>query len=221
MSKWTDLCIQLHFPLIFVSEPTYTEKILKEAFEYYKLNKSIIKLKNDNEYAYFIPAGETTELNKEKCRNYVTKMELCKFKTFSDLFDYANKIHVVKLNLNNWKNSQCNCAIWQKNYYCNHVPYVASKEPLCNFTFKDIALHLPLEKKKKRRRKDKTRPRLQHQPSQACMQPKEIQVDDENEEPHNEKKGTKRKQPEQSPQAPLKPGSNTQVSHRDLRSGKI
>jgi hypothetical protein len=77
MSKWTDLCIQLHFPLIFVSEPTYTEKILKEAFEYYKLNKSIIKLKNDNEHAYFIPAGETTELNKEDCRNYVTKMELC------------------------------------------------------------------------------------------------------------------------------------------------
>ncbi len=58
---------------VFVSEPTYTEKILKEAFEYYKPNKSIIKLKNDNEYAYFIPAGETTELNKEECRNYVTK----------------------------------------------------------------------------------------------------------------------------------------------------
>jgi hypothetical protein len=30
---------------VFVSEPTYTEKILKEAFEYYKLNKSIINLK--------------------------------------------------------------------------------------------------------------------------------------------------------------------------------
>jgi hypothetical protein len=116
---------------VFVSEPAYTEKILKEVFKYYKLNKSIIKLKNDNEYAFFIPAGETTELNKEECRNYVTKMELCKFKNFSDLFDYANKIHVVKLNLNNGKNRQCNCAIWQKNYYCNHVPYVASKEPLC------------------------------------------------------------------------------------------
>lgn len=30
------------------------------------------------------------------------------------------------------------------------------------------------------------------------MQPKEIQVDDENEEPHNQKKETKRKQPEQT-----------------------
>jgi hypothetical protein len=127
----------------------------------------------------------------------------------------------TKLKIKKRPKNQCNCAIWQKHYYCNHVPYVATKKPLCNFTFKDIALHFPLEKKKKRERKDKTRPALQHQPSQACIQPKEIQVDEENEEPHNQKKGTKRKQPEQSPQAPLKPPSNTQVSHGNLRSGKI
>jgi hypothetical protein len=75
----------------------------------------------------------------------------------------SNKIHVIKLNLNDQKNSQCSFAIWQITYYCNHVPYFASKEILSNFTFRDIAIHMALENKKKRE-KYITRPALHHQP---------------------------------------------------------
>ena len=113
-----------------------------------------------------------------QCRHYVERMDNCNFQTFSQLFEYHNSIHIIKLNKDCWQNSQCSCNGWQKNYVCCHIPFVASKEPLCDFTFKDIILKMPLEKKKKRGRKENTKPALLHQPHGETYKLKEIQVDE-------------------------------------------
>jgi len=126
---------------------------LLDAFNYTKINKSKIKLKIEIDYVYFIPSGHETELSKEQCRDYVSKMERCQFQNFSELFSVADSINMVKLNLNSWRKSQCSCHIWQKNYNCFHVPFVASKEPKCDFTFKEIILQMPLQQKKKRKKR--------------------------------------------------------------------
>jgi hypothetical protein len=140
---------------LYLHEPVYTEKYLLDSYNYTKINKSIIKLKIENDYVYFIPSGDETELSKEQCRDYVSKMERCQFKNFSELFSVADSINMVKLNLNSWRKSQCSCHIWQKNYNCFHVPFVASKEPKCDFTFKEIILQMPLQQKKKEEEKKK------------------------------------------------------------------
>ncbi len=78
-------------------EPVYTEKYLLDAYSYTKINKSIIKLKIENDYVYFIPSGDETELSKEQSRDFVSKMERCQFKNFSELFSVPDSINMMKL----------------------------------------------------------------------------------------------------------------------------
>ena len=99
-------------------------------------------MKVENEYVYVLPTGDSTELTKLQCRDYLDKLERCPVKTFSELFSFADSIRMVKLNFNCWKNSQCNCSSWQKNYTCFHVPYVACKETQCDFSFNEIILSI-------------------------------------------------------------------------------
>jgi hypothetical protein len=120
-----------------------------------------------------------------------------KLDKFDQFFEAINMIRMVKLNLNCWELSECNCPFWQKNYKCFHIVLCAYREPNCSFNFDSILLLLPCEKKLKRGAKPKSKPALLRQStdntaSNELIEDIESDEQDENEPPSKKQKELRR-----------------------------
>ncbi len=161
----------------YKNKPVYTNSELLKAYEYQKKNmdKICIKLNIEGQHIYFLPSGEEKQLTKDQCREYLLRIKDCNFTLqdknnhpkhldkFDQFFVAVNKIRMVKLNLQCWEQSECNCNFWNKNYKCFHIVLCAFRETKCKFNFDDILLLLPCEKKKSRGAKSKSKPALLRQ----------------------------------------------------------
>jgi hypothetical protein len=65
--------------------------------------------------------GQFNDLVK-KYRSFRKGLSWKSFDSFSDL---KKKLRIVVLNQSNWLTSSCNCSIFQKQYCCKHVLFVA------------------------------------------------------------------------------------------------
>ena len=62
------------------------------------------------------------------CWAHVIKnIENFKWFSFDAMIFDINRIRVIKLNREEWENSECTCSHWQKNYKCNHVISLATR----------------------------------------------------------------------------------------------
>ena len=129
----------------------------------------------DQQNIYFLPSGLDKQLTKDQCREYLLRIKDCNFilqeknnhpkhlDKFDQFFLAVNKIRMVKLNLDCWELSECNCNFWNKDYKCFHIVLCAFRESKCNFNFDNILLLLPCQKKQSRGAKSKTKPALLRQ----------------------------------------------------------
>ena len=103
-------------------------------------------------------------VTKNQCREITQQMDECLYDDFDDMVIQINEIRMVKLNLECWENSECNCENWLKFYKCNHIISLAARLKLCSFA--QVAYSIPILHKRKRGQPAKTASALLRQPNE-------------------------------------------------------
>ena len=81
--------------------------------------------------------------------------------SFDEFVSYFEKVHLVKLNKENWAKSTCNCTWFLKNYNCYHLIAVAVNENLVEVPLE--CKNVSIGQKNKRGRKKKAKRALEKQ----------------------------------------------------------
>jgi hypothetical protein len=90
-----------------------------EAYHWDRLNKLILHLPKGN--LFFIKASmpnneEDLKITTQKCKQYIQRIQSCAFVSLDELFQQVHAVHVVKINKEEWKLSECSCKHRQKNH---------------------------------------------------------------------------------------------------------
>ena len=94
--------------------------------------------------------------NDIKCfLNYENKLNWSDFDQFKD---EAFKLYRIYLDMNDWRNSECNCVSFLKEYKCKHVIGISIRLKLAKVPIE--AKNIEMGKNKKRGRPPKAKPAL-------------------------------------------------------------
>ncbi len=104
----------------------------------------------------------------------------CKWSSFDKMMQDINRIRMIKLNKEEWENSECTCSFWQKNYKCNHVISLATRLRLASFS--TVAYSIPLQHKRKKGAPKKMASALVIQPNDDLQEEEGVQVCSDEEE---------------------------------------
>lgn len=134
----------------FADEVFIDLKMWTSAYQWAKLNKKIENISNSLERNYLIPAGECNEVNK----NYLDE-------STEDNFDeyIKKKASYYKLSLpmedEKWKDGQCTCSNFLKNYICKHLIGVAIRFKYIQPPLEAMNIEIGIKRKRGRPPKEK------------------------------------------------------------------
>jgi len=112
----------------FVMSPTLQNCLLSNAYTFAKLRGNCVVTQriNDKEVLHFIPSATyQKKLTKKDITTFYQNR--LKFETFEL---WKKRLHVVKLDEKEWRNSSCTCTKFQKEYTCKHVIGIAALNKL-------------------------------------------------------------------------------------------
>lgn len=102
------------------TEPHVSKEIRMKG---YNIKKSYVSNKIDEQYTeYFMFTGENPDKITQKD---VDDFNLQTIKSFNAFKINAFRIHKIKLNVKEWKDSVCTCPAYGGNYVCKHIVYLA------------------------------------------------------------------------------------------------
>ena len=82
---------------------------------------------------YFTSDDDQTKLELDDCLKFIRNLITLPFDSFDELMTETKKIHVIRLNRENWKRSCCNCSEYIKSYICKHIIAIAVRNKLHEF----------------------------------------------------------------------------------------
>ena len=131
---------------VYQTKPEISTKDWTNAFKWNSNNHSMIQVFSSQDI--FCTSDEVSKLSKAECRQFIKNIENFKWFSFDAMIFDINRIRVIKLNREEWENSECTCSHWQKNYKCNHVISLATRLRLASFS--TVAYSIPLQHKRKK-----------------------------------------------------------------------
>ena len=127
----------------YQTKPEISTKDWTNAFKWNSNNHLMIQMFSSQNI--FCTSDEVSKLSKEKYRKFAKDITDCKWSSFEKMMQDINQIRMIKLNKEEWENSECTCSFWQKNYKCNHV---ISRLKLASFS--TVAYSTSLQHKRKK-----------------------------------------------------------------------
>ena len=101
------------------------------AWRWDQKGKQIRSARVDGEELFFTPAGgDQTQLEHIECFNFVNSLINLPFRSLDELSTQTKKIHVIRLNRENWKMSSCSCSDYVECYICVHIIATAVRNNL-------------------------------------------------------------------------------------------
>jgi hypothetical protein len=190
--------------IVFDIEPKFTNEDYHEAHKWNAFNKEVRCYRG----MYIVKAHKPEKedditLTKAECELYFER--LLKPTTLDAYLHNVHSLHIIKIQIDNWKLSSCSCVYWLKNYKCSHVIAIVVRLKLASF--ESISIDLPMEKERKPGAKRKTKLALVPQSVEPLViVPRGIEVSSsssssEEDLPQPKKRGRK---PKQGPTKKLK-----------------
>ena len=82
---------------------------------------------------YFASAEDQTKLELNDCLKFISNLLNLPFDSLDELLTETKKIHVIRLNRENWKMSSCNCSEYIESFICKHIIAIAVRNRLHEF----------------------------------------------------------------------------------------
>ena len=98
---------------------------------------------------HFVGAGQA-QINKQEADAYLNRRANETWDTLKELARDMTGMWIIQINENNWRNSQCSCPHYAKNYMCKHV--IGLSVQLQLHTLQTQAKNVPVSEKRKRSR---------------------------------------------------------------------
>lgn len=137
---------------VHTGDPEIGLKWWTAGYQFARSNTKIIQSRSGNKTIYKISMGETEDSVSEEWKNFA---------------DYKRSLETVHTTMkhpiraNNWRNGECDCGNFFKNYVCEHVIGVALRLKIVSAPIE--AKNVPIGQKRKRGRPAKSKPALQMQ----------------------------------------------------------
>ena len=117
----------------FMETPIFSLVNETVAWELEQNRKEIRSINVNGEEIYFTPAGEETKLEPKECLDFIRNLITLPFDSIYELLTQTKKIHMIRLNKENWKKSFCSCSGFMSNFICPHIIAVAARKNLHEF----------------------------------------------------------------------------------------
>lgn len=111
----------------FQPKPVMSTNDWDLAWKWDQKNKKVIKLNDENKIIYMTPAGDTTDLTKSECKEFLSRLKKCEMKSLGELLSFIETIYILEIDENHWENSKCSCKSWLKDLKCCHMIAIASR----------------------------------------------------------------------------------------------
>ena len=157
MSQWmmyvilTFDCSSKEHAIKYSVEPTIELSDWTLAYQWVKLHSS--NLLQSGDYYYTLNDTEMGTITKDDIKQFLSFYTKLNWSSFDEYKQEAFKVIRIYFNKYNWKDSECNCIDFCKNYKCKHVLGIAIR--LKKVEVPPAAKNVPLGEKRKRGRPSK------------------------------------------------------------------
>lgn len=135
----------------FSREPTIELSDWTSAYQWAKQQSS--NLLHSGDYFYTLSCTESRDITKDDVRKFLSFETKLNWSSFDEYKREAFKVYRIYFSQYNWKDSECNCIDFFKNYKCKHVLGMAIR--LKKVEVPPAAKNVPLGHKRKRGRPSK------------------------------------------------------------------